>query len=61
VLARALADPTEPLMLLTNVSKGRQTVVVAVAICAMLLGFVPLRPSGLLQIGRPDIAVGGLR
>jgi formate hydrogenlyase subunit 3/multisubunit Na+/H+ antiporter MnhD subunit len=61
VLARALADPIEPLILLTNVSKGRQTVVVAVALCAVLLGFVPLRPLELLQIGRPDISVGGLR
>jgi formate hydrogenlyase subunit 3/multisubunit Na+/H+ antiporter MnhD subunit len=61
VLARALADPIEPLALLTNVSKGRQEVVVAIALCAVLLGFVPLRPSGLLQIGRPDMAIEGLK
>jgi multicomponent Na+:H+ antiporter subunit D len=61
VLARALADPIEPLRLLTSVSRGRQAVVVAVALCAVLLGFVPLRPSELLQIGRPDIAAVGLR
>jgi formate hydrogenlyase subunit 3/multisubunit Na+/H+ antiporter MnhD subunit len=61
VLARALADPTEPLRLLTTVSRGRQAVVVAVALCAVLLGFLPLRPSELLQIGRPDIATVGLR
>jgi len=61
VLARALADPIEPLALLTNISKGRQEVVVAIALCAVLLGFVPLRPSGLLQIGRPDMAIEGLK
>jgi hypothetical protein len=27
----------------------------------VLLGFVPLRPSELLQIGRPDIAATGFR
>jgi len=34
---------------------------VALAVCAVLLGFIPLRPLELLQIGRPDIAVGGIR
>ena len=61
VLARALADPIEPLRLLTTVSPSRQAVVVAVALCAVVLGFVPLRPSELLQIGRPDIAMVRLR
>lgn len=61
VLARALADPIEPLRLLTTVSPSRQVVVVAVALCAVVLGFVPLRPSELLQIGRPDIAIVRLR
>src|SRR5271165_3953030 len=61
VLARALADSIEPLALLTTISRGRQAVAVALALCAVLLGFLPLRPSALLQIGRPDIAVGGLR
>jgi multicomponent Na+:H+ antiporter subunit D len=61
VLARALADPIEPLRLLTTVSPSRQAVVVAVALCAVVLGFVPLRPSELLQIGRPDIAIVRLR
>ena len=61
VLARALANPIEPLRLLTTVSSSRQAVVVAVALCAVVLGFVPLRPSELLQIGRPDIAIMRLR
>ena len=35
-----------------EVSPGRQAVVLALAICAMLLGLVPLRPSQLLEVGR---------
>jgi formate hydrogenlyase subunit 3/multisubunit Na+/H+ antiporter MnhD subunit len=58
VLARALADASEPLTLLSTISPTRQAVVVALALCAMLLGFVPLRPFELLQIGRPDMAIG---
>ena len=61
VLARALADANEPLTLLSTISRGRQAVVVALALCAVLLGFVPLRPSELLQIGRPDTAIVGLK
>src|SRR5215472_4289809 len=61
VLARALAYASEPLTLLSTISPTRQAVVVAVALCAMLLGFVPLRPFELLQIGRPDMAIGGPR
>jgi len=61
VLARALADPIEPLRLSATASVRRQGVVLAVALCAILLGFVPLRPWELLQIGRPDLATIGLR
>jgi multicomponent Na+:H+ antiporter subunit D len=59
VLARALADPTKPLILLASISRTRQAVVLAVALFAVLLGFVPLRPSELLLIGRPGGAVMG--
>ena len=61
VLVRALADASEPLNLLSTISPGRQAVVAVLALAAVLLGFVPLRPFELLQIGRPDIAIGGLR
>src|SRR6516225_3747590 len=61
VLLRALGDPIEPLRLITSVSRGRQALVAAVALCAVLLGFVPLRPSEFLQIGRPDTVAVGLR
>src|SRR5215831_4550848 len=61
VLARALADPIEPLRLATTVSVSRQAVVLTVALCAVLLGFVPLRPWELVQIGRPGTVAVGLR
>jgi formate hydrogenlyase subunit 3/multisubunit Na+/H+ antiporter MnhD subunit len=61
VLARALADANEPLTLLSTISRGRQAVVVALALCAVVLGLVPLRPLDLLQIGRPGTAIVGLR
>ena len=61
VLAQALADASEPLNLLSTISPGRQVVVAVLALGAVLLGFVPLRPFELLQIGHPDLAMGGLR
>jgi formate hydrogenlyase subunit 3/multisubunit Na+/H+ antiporter MnhD subunit len=60
VLARALADPPEPVTLLSEVPRGRQAVVLALALGAVLLGFVPLHPSALLLIGRPAAALAGL-
>ena len=53
VLALALATPERPLALRRRVERRREAVVLALAICALLLGFLPLRPSELLQIGRP--------
>jgi NADH:ubiquinone oxidoreductase subunit 2 (subunit N) len=61
VLTRALADTGTPLRLVTVISPGRQSVAAALALCAVLLGFVPLRPMELLQIGRPAMALDGLR
>jgi multicomponent Na+:H+ antiporter subunit D len=57
VLARALADSHEPVRLLSTISPSRQAVALALALCAVLLGFVPLRRSELLEIGRPHTAV----
>ena len=53
VLAPALATPEGPLTLVATVSQGRQAVVLALAVCALLLGLAPLRPSQLLEVGRP--------
>jgi formate hydrogenlyase subunit 3/multisubunit Na+/H+ antiporter MnhD subunit len=61
VLARALADASAPLMLQSTISQSRQAVALILALCAVLLGFVPLRPLELLQIGRPDMAIEGLK
>jgi formate hydrogenlyase subunit 3/multisubunit Na+/H+ antiporter MnhD subunit len=52
VLTPALAATDAPLTLQAPVSSGRQGVVLAFAICALLLGLVPLRPSLLLEVGR---------
>jgi NADH:ubiquinone oxidoreductase subunit 2 (subunit N) len=51
VLAPALAA-TKALTLQARVSRRREGVVLALAVCALLLGLLPLRPSQLLQIGR---------
>ncbi len=61
VLARAMADPDEPLVLRLAVPRYRQGVVLALALCSVLLGLMPLRPFELLQIGRPDAAAAALR
>ena len=61
VLARAIADPAEPLRLPSEIAYWRQMVVVAVALCALLLGFVPLQPSNFLQIGRLGPIAADLR
>jgi len=61
VLARSLAEPLEPLRLSTTISPCRQTIVLVLALGAVLLGFVPLEPLELLQIGRPDIAIDRLK
>jgi formate hydrogenlyase subunit 3/multisubunit Na+/H+ antiporter MnhD subunit len=55
VLARALSFPTEPLTLRATIPRSRQAVALAVALVAVALGFVPLRPAPLLLIGRPDV------
>jgi multicomponent Na+:H+ antiporter subunit D len=60
VLTPALAAGDGPLTLHASVSNGRQGVVLALAICALLLGLVPLRPSLLLEVGRhiPTLVIG---
>jgi multicomponent Na+:H+ antiporter subunit D len=55
VLTPALAAAATPLQLRGSVTLGRQAVVLSLAVCALLLGLVPLRPSQLLEIGRPEV------
>jgi multicomponent Na+:H+ antiporter subunit D len=57
VLGKALGSTTAPLKLQAPVSRSREVVVLALALGAVLLGLVPLQPSQLLQIGRPETAV----
>ncbi len=59
VLARAMRDTDAPLILRAPVSRRREAIPLALAICATLLGLMPLQPSEFLQIGRPDV-VGGV-
>ena len=53
VLGKALGSARGPLTLRAPVSRRREVVALTVALCAALLGLVPLQPSELLQIGRP--------
>jgi multicomponent Na+:H+ antiporter subunit D len=52
VLGRALSSADAPLKIVAPVSRSRELVPLALALCAVLLGFVPLQPSNLLQLGR---------
>ena len=57
VMDRALATPAEPLLLRKPIPLRLELVPLVLAILAVALGFLPLEPFGLLQIGRPDIAL----
>ncbi|MBS7707613.1 complex I subunit 5 family protein [Chelatococcus asaccharovorans] len=52
VVDRALATPAAPLHLRKAIPRRLEIVALALAIAAVLLGFVPLQPFGFLQIGR---------
>jgi formate hydrogenlyase subunit 3/multisubunit Na+/H+ antiporter MnhD subunit len=53
VLAVAMTDADEPLIPRAPVPRDRELIVLTLALCSMLVGLLPLRPFGLLQIGRP--------
>jgi hypothetical protein len=55
VLGKALGNASAPLKLATPVSRAREIVALTLALCAVLLGLVPLQPSELLQVGRPEV------
>src|SRR5262249_418369 len=57
VLGKAMGSSGRPLVLKTCPSRRRQLVALAVALCAVLLGLVPLRSSQLLELGRPAVGV----
>lgn len=56
VIDRALASPTAPLVPVKPIPLRLELVPLTLALLAVALGFLPLEPSGLLQIGRPDVA-----
>jgi formate hydrogenlyase subunit 3/multisubunit Na+/H+ antiporter MnhD subunit len=53
VLGKALGGARVPCKLCMKVSRSREIVALTIALCAVLLGLLPLEPSRLLQIGRP--------
>jgi formate hydrogenlyase subunit 3/multisubunit Na+/H+ antiporter MnhD subunit len=55
VLSKAFGAASETLALAKPVARSREVVALALALCAVLLGLVPLQPSEFLQIGRPEI------
>jgi formate hydrogenlyase subunit 3/multisubunit Na+/H+ antiporter MnhD subunit len=52
VLAGALADAAGPLVPRTPVARSRELIALALALCSVLLGLLPLKAFDLLQIGR---------
>jgi len=52
VMGKLLASPPNPILLQAPVSRRREIAALSLAICAVLLGLVPLQSSELLQIGR---------
>jgi multicomponent Na+:H+ antiporter subunit D len=56
VIGPALATDAAPPVPRVEVSRRRQGVVLALAVGALLLGFLPLRDSHLLEIGRPGVS-----
>ena len=59
-ISPALAEVETPLVLIAKVSRGREIVVLVLAIFALLLGVMPQKPLQMLQIGRPQISTAAL-
>ncbi len=60
VIDRALARPTAMPAMRKAVPRRLELAALFLAVCAVLLGFVPLQPFAFLQIGRADLAREGL-
>jgi formate hydrogenlyase subunit 3/multisubunit Na+/H+ antiporter MnhD subunit len=58
VLVHATSEPKEPQEFHAVASRRGDMVALALALCAVALGAVPLEPSTLLEIGRPATAAG---
>lgn len=55
VLGKAFGGTVGPAVPVAPVSRRRELVALGLALCAVLLGLVPLKPLELLQIGRPGV------
>jgi formate hydrogenlyase subunit 3/multisubunit Na+/H+ antiporter MnhD subunit len=60
VIDKALAVPAVPIAPLRALPRRLELAALALAVAAVLIGFVPLRPFGFLQIGRSGLAMAGL-
>ncbi|MCO5091060.1 proton-conducting transporter membrane subunit [Bosea sp. (in: a-proteobacteria)] len=60
VIDKALAVPVVPIAPRRAVPRRLELAALALAVAAVLIGFVPLRPFGFLQIGRGGLAMAGL-
>jgi formate hydrogenlyase subunit 3/multisubunit Na+/H+ antiporter MnhD subunit len=58
VVTHMLTPAPEPLTPAVVISRWQEAVPLSLAVCAMLLGFLPLRPLELLQIGLPHLLGG---
>ena len=56
VLGKAFGAGHEAPKRVVPVARSREVVALSLALCAVLLGFLPLQPSEFLQIGRPELA-----
>jgi formate hydrogenlyase subunit 3/multisubunit Na+/H+ antiporter MnhD subunit len=56
VINTALASPATPLAVQRPIPRRLEMTALALAVAAVLLGFIPLEPFGLLQIGRSGLA-----
>jgi formate hydrogenlyase subunit 3/multisubunit Na+/H+ antiporter MnhD subunit len=55
VMTRMLSHPLEPLTLSAEIGRWREAIPFSLAVCAMLLGLLPLQSLELLQIGLPHL------
>ncbi len=60
VIGRMLAGPSSEADF-KPVARYREIVALGLAVMAVLLGLLPLEPADLLEIGRPALAIAGLR
>jgi formate hydrogenlyase subunit 3/multisubunit Na+/H+ antiporter MnhD subunit len=58
VMTHMLGPSSKPLTPAVAISRWQEAIPLSLAVCALLLGFLPLRPLELLQIGLPHLLGG---